>query len=241
MQLHSLKTTASRKLEGRDMECRIETKNMLKIKEKNVELKTQCTVCMQWFEDLLVHITQVHKNPEWKQVCSRCGKLFFGVFSGSALKRHIEKVHRTKRVLSSKTVKFCASKYGIHMNNVHLHGKSEESEEYPLSADKNTMSYDLLPCSPYSPDWKMLGSAMVRTMLTKMLGTARFRGSGKEGKLGVGYPPAGWPDDILPWSRYKGSTRSRLSFPQVTSIIISMLKAAGVDPETHVMPGSHKA
>merc|ERR1719153_1421711 len=94
--------------------------------------------------------------------------------------------------------------------------------------------------SPYSPDWKMLGSAMA-TLLTKMLRTAGSRGSGKKGKLGVGSPPAGWPDDILPWSRYNGSTRSRLTSLQVTSIIISMLKAAGVNPETHVLPGSHKA
>jgi len=118
--------------------------------------------------------------------------------------------------------------------------KGEESVKDLVSDDmmsKDMMPYDLLPCSPYSNDWRALGSSMVRGVLTKMLGTAGYGRCGKIAKLGVGSPPAGWPGDVISWPGFKGSTRSRLTFPQITEIIISMLEAAGLDPETHVLPG----
>ena len=120
------------------------------------------------------------------------------------------------------------------MMNKNMMSKEIMSEEM---MNKNMMSYDLLPCSPYSNDWRALGSSMVRGVLTKMLGAAGYGRCGNIGKLGVGSPPAGWPEDIISWPDFKGSTRSKLTFPQVTNIIISMLESAGLDPETHVLPG----
>ena len=49
-------------------------------------------------------------------------------------------------------------------------------------------------------------------------------------------PPIGWPADIA-WEGFSGTTRSRLSFDDITRIICSMLTAAGLNPDTHVVPG----
>ena len=54
--------------------------------------------------------------------------------------------------------------------------------------------------------------------------------------LGVGVPPIGWPGDIA-WEGVSGTTRSRLSFDDITRIICSILTAAGLNPDTHVVPG----
>ena len=48
-------------------------------------------------------------------------------------------------------------------------------------------------------------------------------------------PPVGWPADIA-WEGFSGTTRSRLSFDDITRIICSMLTAAGLNPDTHVVP-----
>ena len=76
---------------------------------------------------------------------------------------------------------------------------------------------------------------MVRKVLRGMLYTAGFGKSGRVKKLGVGDPPLGWPVEIR-WQDFSGSTSSKLTIPEVTNIIISMLQAAGHDPATYVIP-----
>ena len=49
-------------------------------------------------------------------------------------------------------------------------------------------------------------------------------------------PPISWPADIA-WEGFSGTTRSGLSFDDITRIICSMLTAAGLNPDTHVVPG----
>ena len=91
--------------------------------------------------------------------------------------------------------------------------------------------------------WKELGTCVIRGILKDMLSEAAF-GRGKEAmKLQVGlsvifcfgvYPPfklAGCRQ-----SNFKGSTSSGLNIAAVTDILISMLQAAGINPETHVQP-----
>ena len=91
--------------------------------------------------------------------------------------------------------------------------------------------YDKLPCSPYSKDWK--GSAKIRKIFRDMLKVAGYGKAGSKKVLGVGAPPYGWPKKY-DWKDYKGSTRSTLTIPAMTDIIVSMLRAAGFDPATHV-------
>ena len=101
----------------------------------------------------------------------------------------------------------------------------EEGEVIPVKV----LSFPRLPCSPFSKAWK--GSAMIRGQLDSIVTAAGF---GKYGlKLGQGDPPQGWPQD-LEWLGYKGSGRSGLSNTQMTSIIVSMLESANIDPATHV-------
>ena len=96
------------------------------------------------------------------------------------------------------------------------------------------LNYPLLPCSPFSPNWK--GSAMIRSVLTKMLVRIGYGdGGGKKKKLGIGEPPMGWPDHIS-WQDFSGATRSKLTMNEVTEIIISLLRAANINPDTHVIP-----
>ena len=45
----------------------------------------------------------------------------------------------------------------------------------------------------------------------------------------------GRPEDIS-WPDFSGSTSSKLTIQQITSIIVSMLQAAGIDPNTHIVP-----
>ena len=94
------------------------------------------------------------------------------------------------------------------------------------------LTYPKLPCSPYSQAWK--GSAMIRSVLSKMLSRIGYGGGGTRKVLGVGPSPPGWPDHIIPWADYKGATKSHLSSGQVTEIIVTLLVAAGIDPATHV-------
>ena len=62
-------------------------------------------------------------------------------------------------------------------------------------------------------------------------------GYGRSGNLrmGNGDPPRGWPEDI-PWAGFVGTTRSHLNIRQITHVIVSLLEAAGIDPEQHVHP-----
>ena len=96
------------------------------------------------------------------------------------------------------------------------------------------LDYPLLPCSPFSPEWK--GSAKIRGILTAMLSRLGYCDGGAAKKLGLGDAPHGWPANILPWADFKGATRSKLTVHQVTEIIVSMMRGAGLNPETHVAP-----
>ena len=106
------------------------------------------------------------------------------------------------------------------------------TKEQVLHANTHQTDYDLLPCSPYSAEWK--GSAKIRGVLRKILTKAGFGRAGNERKLGVGAPPLGWPEDIS-WTNYTGSTSSKLTLPQITHIIISMMEAVGLNPESHIV------
>ena len=95
------------------------------------------------------------------------------------------------------------------------------------------LNYPLLPCSPLSPSWK--GSHMISAYLTSMLTSTGHGGNGVKRKLGTGISPPGWPAEVIEWKNYKGATRSKLSTTQMTTIIVSLLAAAGiVDLNTHV-------
>ena len=102
-------------------------------------------------------------------------------------------------------------------------------------APANTLQVDfpLLPCSPFSEEWG--GSAKIRSILRKMLNSLGFGKAGRAKQYGVGNPPLGWPETIS-WENFSGTTSSKLKSIQLTSIIVSMLEAAGIDPATHVEP-----
>lgn len=104
-------------------------------------------------------------------------------------------------------------------------------------APATIIDYPLLPCSIYSPGWK---GTKIRTALTKMVARA---GSGRKGRtqsLGAGFPPHGWPVSVIPWDKYKGSTRSGLSANDCTAIIIALLRAANIDEKKHIIHGDSK-
>ena len=107
-----------------------------------------------------------------------------------------------------------------------------KQHEGPVSPAQ-ILEYPLLPCSPYSAAWNKGGADLARSVLTRMLDRIGYGGGGRTKKLGVGDPPFGWPG-IHPWVKFIGVTRSGLSFNDVTGIIISMLVASNVDPNTHV-------
>ena len=92
------------------------------------------------------------------------------------------------------------------------------------------VNYPMLPCAPSHPDWKK--SAQVRAVLRSILTTLGY-GKGGSRRLGVPPAPLGWPAEI-PWESYAGSTRAGLSSSEITQVIVSMMTAAGLDPETHV-------
>ena len=46
--------------------------------------------------------------------------------------------------------------------------------------------------------------------------------------------PLGWPDHVLPWNAFAGLSRSKLNNQQLTNIIISMLQAANINPDTYI-------
>jgi len=145
------------------------------------------------------------------------------------------------KLIEKQNPKYQELTYYTKMENVkneilNLSIQSETLESTQMN-DTAMMSYDLLPCSPYTPDWRSLGGGILRRVLTKLLVSAGYKRSGKIARLGVGSPPPGWPEDIIPWPNYRGTTRSGLKNTEVTRIIISLLEAAGLDPATHVQPG----
>ena len=50
----------------------------------------------------------------------------------------------------------------------------------------------------------------------------------------MGPSPLGWPED-LQWEDYAGTTRSKLKVPDITRIIIGMLRAVDIDPATFIV------
>jgi len=86
----------------RTMQCHVEgCKSMFRTKQEvtnhynrvHLDIKAQCSICLQWLKNLPEHISQVH-NRDRKHVCNECGKQFF---KNSDLKLHIERVHTGKR------------------------------------------------------------------------------------------------------------------------------------------------
>ena len=92
--------------------------------------------------------------------------------------------------------------------------------------------FDRLPFPPSSPMWKR--SSMIRSTLSKMLKKMGLDFCGSKKVHGQGSPPKGWPDSVIPWSDFKGPSKSHLNNQQLTRIIIEILKAHGIDPETLV-------
>ena len=94
------------------------------------------------------------------------------------------------------------------------------------------LCYPHLPCSPFSPEWNKKGSTVrIRRVLQDMITEAGFGKYGK--KLGSNDPPIGWPQDI-PWDTFTGVGSSGLKNEDMTRIILEMLRAADIDPATHV-------
>ena len=96
------------------------------------------------------------------------------------------------------------------------------------------LDYPLLPCSPFSSNWQRQGSIKARSILSTMMSRAGYGRCGTKQQLGVGEPPYGWPQGIS-WKKYSGATRSGLTFNEVTEIIVSLLQAADIDPDTHIV------
>ena len=69
-----------------------------------------------------------------------------------------------------------------------------------------------------------------------MLLRAGYGRSGTKKNMGAGVPPVGWPDQVIAWENFTGPSRSGLSVNQVTSIIVSLLLGANLNPETHILP-----
>eukprot|EP00092_Neocalanus_flemingeri_P039743 GFUD01043282.1.p1 GENE.GFUD01043282.1~~GFUD01043282.1.p1 ORF type:complete len:434 (-),score=90.42 GFUD01043282.1:6-1307(-) len=119
--------------------------------------------------------------------------------------------------------------------------KAKENEDENNNTDAVDVSavfplqYPRLPCPPSTPLWKKISSTDFRSILRKMMSAL---GYGKKGilRLGMGDPPLGWPtNEDIPWENFTGSTRSGFSVSQISNVILSMMTAAGLDPEKHVL------
>ena len=110
------------------------------------------------------------------------------------------------------------------LKTIALDENRNESERYYV--------FDRLPFPPSSPMWKR--SSMIRSTLSKMLNKMGVDFCGSKKVHGQGSPPKGWPDSVIPWSDFKGPSKSHLNNQQLTRIIIEILKAHGIDPETFV-------
>jgi len=106
--------TISCDVEGCDGMFRTKQEIRNHINRVHLDLKTQCTICLQWLKNLPEHISQVHQQ-EKKHVCSQCGKPFF---KSSDLKAHIERIHQGKKYICPECGK-SVSKIREHMKSVH--------------------------------------------------------------------------------------------------------------------------
>ena len=95
-------------------------------------------------------------------------------------------------------------------------------------------SYPLLPCVVGSSEWKTLPIDKFRSHLTMMLNSTGIVRSGKRKSHGAVKEPKGWPNSIVPWSSFKGASRSALKKTEIADIIVKLLEAAGIDPANHV-------
>ena len=75
---------------------------------------------------------------------------------------------------------------------------------------------------------------MIRSSLSKMLNKMGVDFCGSKKVQCQGSLPKGWSDSVIPWSDFKGPSKSHLNNQQLTRIIIDILKAHGIDPETYV-------
>ena len=113
-------------------------------------------------------------------------------------------------------------------SNIKNNKLDEGSEVTPTGS----LAYPLLPCSPYTTNWP--GSKGVRNILTRMLTRGGYSRNGRNKALGSGEAPPGWPEYIISWANYKGACRSGLTAPQITNIIIQLLRGVNLDENTHI-------
>ena len=105
--------------------------------------------------------------------------------------------------------------------------------------------YPRLPRSPFTKDWEKITLDQLRSIVSEMIrccGKNREKGNdGKRIRLSVGDPPEGWPNEQIPWNKYKGATRcttsddKNLGKSDFTDIIVGMLRAGGFDPNKHIV------
>ena len=117
-------------------------------------------------------------------------------------------------------------------------------QKIALSENNNVSSgrfivFERLPFPPSSSMWKR--SSMIRSTLVKILNKLGIGSCGSKRVHGQGYPPNGWPESVIPWNDFKGPSKSHLNNRQLTRIIIEILKAHGIDPETYVDDAEVKA
>jgi len=101
-------------VEGCDAMFRTKTELRTHNSRVHMDVKTQCTICLQWYKNLAEHVSQVHQQDR-KHVCSQCGKQFF---KNSDLKTHIERVHHGRRYICPECGK-TVSKIREHLKCVH--------------------------------------------------------------------------------------------------------------------------
>ena len=70
--------------------------------------------------------------------------------------------------------------------------------------------------------------------MANLLMSFGFTRLGRRKSNGIGTCPPGWPNNIIPWDKYQGATRSELKKKDCTKIIISLLKGSGYNPAEHI-------
>ena len=96
------------------------------------------------------------------------------------------------------------------------------------------VSYPPLPCSPFGSEWNKLTSAKLRAILTAMIQSYKYTRTSRNKTHTKGPAPEGWPEDICAWDKFEGSYRSHLEKPDISAIIVALLRGANCDPARHV-------
>ena len=107
------------------------------------------------------------------------------------------------------------------LGNFVMYSDDESNQEHDYFELKAEVRLPKLP-----RNWKL---SDVRKKLREVLRILGYGKSGRKQTLGVGLPPKGWPNCILNWSQYKGTTSSKLSVED-----ISIYSAHGYNVETYV-------